>query len=184
MSLTGIQPSTFNGGLDDLESFQAWAHEIKAYLAQLEPALFDVLEQTASSPQPIEEDSMIQASAAILQDKHKALRVLQAKTARASLSEEEAGQLEPLDENNPPAADQRSEYDFKLELERNKLQVKNHGRQLGFLLARKTHGETQPQVKRWLQSTNGCEAWRQLNLLYTTSKRRSPRRRVGARTAS
>ena len=34
--LTGIQPSTFNGGLDDLESFQAWGHEIKAYLAQLE----------------------------------------------------------------------------------------------------------------------------------------------------
>ena len=45
MSLTGIQPSTFNGGLDDLESFQAWAHEIKAYLAQLEPALFDVLDR-------------------------------------------------------------------------------------------------------------------------------------------
>ena len=171
MSLTGIQPSTFNGGLDDLESFQAWGHEIKAYLAQLDPALFDVLEQTASSPQPIEEDSMIQASAAILEDKHKALRVLQAKTARASLSEEEARQLEPLDENNPPAADQRSEYDFKLELERNKLQVKNHGRQLGFLLAQKTQGETQLQVKRWLQSTNGWEAWRQLNLLFTTSKR-------------
>ena len=113
---------------------------------------------------------MIQASAAILEDKHKALRVLQAKTARASLSEEEAGQLEPLDENNPPAADQGSEYDFKLELERNKLQVKNHGRQLGFLLAQKTQGETQLQVKRWLQSTNGWEAWRQLNLLYTTSK--------------
>ena len=101
MSFPGIQPSTFNGGLDDLESFQAWAHEIKAYLAQLDPALFDVLEQTASSPQPIEEDSMIQASAAILEDKHKALRVLQAKTARASLSEEEARQLEPLDERQP-----------------------------------------------------------------------------------
>ena len=45
----GIQPSTFEGGLDDLEGFQAWAEEIKTYLSQSDPALYEVLEQTASS---------------------------------------------------------------------------------------------------------------------------------------
>ena len=45
----GIQPSTFEWGLDDLEGFQAWAEEIKTYLSQSDPALHEVLEQTASS---------------------------------------------------------------------------------------------------------------------------------------
>ena len=122
--------------------------------------------------QPIEEESMIKASQDIMKDKHKALRVLQAKIARASLASsfEEDAQLPPIDEEAPPEADERTEYDFKLELERNQLQVKNEGRQLGYLLVQKTKGEAQLQVRRW-QSTNGWEAWRQLNLLYTTSKR-------------
>ena len=105
---------------------------------------------------------MIKASQDIMKDKHKALRVLQAKIA------EEEAQLQPLDEEAPPEADERTEYDFKLELERNQLQAKNEGRQLGYLPVQKTKGKA---VRRWLQSTNGWEAWGQLNLLYTTSKR-------------
>ena len=169
----GIQPSTFEGGLDDLEGFQAWAEEIKTYLSQSDPALYEVLEQTATSKQPIEEESMIKTSQDIMKDKHKTLRVLQAKIARANLANtfEEDGELPPIDEANPPEADERTEYDFKLELERNQLQVKNEGRQLGYLLVQKTKGEAQLQVRRWLQSSNGWETWRQLNLLYTTSKR-------------
>ena len=42
----GIQPSVFEGGLDDLESFQAWAEEIKTYISSSNPALYDVLGQT------------------------------------------------------------------------------------------------------------------------------------------
>ena len=72
----GIQPSTFEGGLDDLEGFQAWAEEIKTYLSQSDPALYEVLEQTASSKQPIEEENMIKTSQDIMKDKHKTLRVL------------------------------------------------------------------------------------------------------------
>ena len=52
----GLQPSTFEGGLDDLESFQAWAEEIKTYLSQPNPALYEVLGQTAASKVPIDED--------------------------------------------------------------------------------------------------------------------------------
>ena len=167
----GIQPSTFDGGLDDLGGFQAWAEDIKIYLSQSDPALYEVLEQTASSKQPIEEESMIKTSQDIMKDRHKALRVLQAKIARASLSEEESQQFPPLDEANPPEADQRTEHDFQLEFDRNQLQVKHDSRQLGYLLVHQTKGEAQLQVKRWVQSSNGWEAWRQLNLLYTTSKR-------------
>ena len=43
----GTQPSTFEGGLDDLEGFQAWAEEIKTYLSQAHPALYEVLEQSS-----------------------------------------------------------------------------------------------------------------------------------------
>ena len=167
----GIQPSVFEGGLDDLESFQAWTEEIKTYLSQTNPALYEVLGETAASKQPIVEDELVKASQDVLREQHKALRLLQANIARANLSEEEALAQEPIDEENPPEADQRTEYDFKLELDRNKLQVKNEGRQLGYLLVQKTKGETQLQVRRWIQSTNGWEAWRQLNLLHTTSKR-------------
>ena len=87
------------------------------------------------------------------------------------MAEEEASKAEPLNEEAPPEADQQTEFDFKLELDRNKLQVQNEGRQLGYLLVQKTKGETQLQVRRWIQSSNGWEAWRQLNLLHSTSKR-------------
>ena len=166
-----LQPSVFEGGLDDLESFQAWTEEIKTYLSQTNPALYEVLGQTAASKQPIDEDGLVKASQDVLRESHRALRVLQAKIARANMSEAEASGQEPINEDNPPEADQRTEYDFKLELDRNKLQVQNEGRQLGYLLVQKTKGETQLQVMRWIQSLNGWEAWRQLNLLHSTSKR-------------
>ena len=84
----GLQPSTFEGGLDDLDSFQAWAEEIKTYLSQSNPALYEVLGQTAASKQPIDEDGLVKASEDVLTEKHRALRVLQAKVARASLMTE------------------------------------------------------------------------------------------------
>ena len=166
-----LQPSVFEGGLDDLESFQAWAEEVKTYLSQTNPALYDVLGQTAASKVQIDEDGLVKASQDVLKENHRALRVLQAKIARANLPEAEAAALEALNEEAPPEADQRTEFEFKQELDRNKLQVQNEGRQLGYLLVQKTKGETQLQVRRWMQSTNGWEAWRQLNLLHTTSKR-------------
>ena len=76
-----------------------------------------------------------------------------------------------LDEENPPEADPKTEFEFKQELDLNKLQVQNEGRQLGYLLVQQTKGETQLQLRRWISSANGWEAWRQLNLLHTTSKR-------------
>ena len=167
----GLQPSVFEGGLDDLESSQAWTAEIKTYLSQANPALYEVLGQTAASKQPIDEDGLVKASQDVLRENHRTLRVLQAKIARANVSEAEASGQQPINEDNPPEADQRTEYDFKLELDRNKLQVQNEGRQLGYLLVQKTKGETQLQVRRWMQSSTGWEAWRQLNLLHTTSKR-------------
>ena len=155
---------TFKGGLDDLEGFQAWAEEIKTYLLQSDPALYEVLEQTASSKQPIEEESMIKTSQDIMKDKHKALRVLQAKIARASLASsfEEDAQLPPIDEEAPPEADERTEYDFKLELERNQLQVKNEGRQLGYLLVQKTGGgpassQKMASINQWLGSLEATQ---------------------------
>ena len=48
----GLQPSTFEGGLDDLESFQAWAEEIRTYMSSTNPPLYEVLGQTASSKVP------------------------------------------------------------------------------------------------------------------------------------
>ena len=79
----GLQPSVFEGGLDDLssESFQAWTEEIKTFLSQTNPALHDVLGQTAASKQPIDEDGLVKASQDVLRENHRALRVLQAKIA-------------------------------------------------------------------------------------------------------
>ena len=167
----GLQPSVFEGGLDDLESFQAWAEEIKTYLSQSNPALYEVLGQTAVSKQPIDEDGLAKASEDVLKEKHRALRVLQAKVSRASMMSEAEQEAFELDEDDPPEADPKTEFEFKQELDLNKLQVQNEGRQLGYLLVQKTKGETQLQLRRWIQSTNGWEAWRQLNLLHTTSKR-------------
>ena len=167
----GLQPSVFEGGLDDLESFQAWAEEIKTYLSASNPALYEVLGQTAVSKQPIDEDGLAKASEDVLKEKHKALRILQAKVARANMTQQELAAAGALDEEAPPEADPKSEFEFKQELDLNKLQVQNEGRQLGYLLVQKTKGETQLQLRRWISSTNGWEAWRQLNLLHTTSKR-------------
>ena len=167
----GLQPSTFEGGLDDLESFQAWAEEGKTYLSQSNPALYEVLGQTAASKQPIDEDGLVKASEDVLTEKHRALRVLQAKVARASLMTEAEQEALELNEDDPPEADPKTEFEFKQELDLNKLQVQNEGRQLGYLLVQKTKGETQLQVRRWIQSSNGWEAWRQLNLLHSTGKR-------------
>ena len=47
-----------------------------------------------------------------------------------------------LDEDDPPEADPKTEFEFKQELDLNKLQVQNEGRQLGYLLVQKTKGET------------------------------------------
>ena len=167
----GLQPSTFEGGLDDLESFQAWAEEIKTFMSQANPPLYEVLGQTAASKEPIDEAGLVKASQDVLKEGHRALRVLQAKIARANMTQQELAAAGALDEEAPPEADQQTEFDWKLELDRNKLQVQNEGRQLGYLLVQKTKGETQLQVRRWIQSSNGWEAWRQLNLLHTTSKR-------------
>ena len=65
----GLQPSVFEGGLDDLESFQAWAEEIKTYLSQSNPALYDVLGQTAASKVQIDEDGLVKASQDVLKEK-------------------------------------------------------------------------------------------------------------------
>ena len=109
--------------------------------------------EITSSKHPIVEGDIFQVFQRILKEKHRALRVLQAKT-RANFTEEETHQL-PIDEY-PTEADQ--------------LQIRNEGIQLGCLLVQKTQGETQLQVTRWFQTTNAWEAWRQLNLQCTTSK--------------
>ena len=82
----GLQPSVFEGGLDDLESFQAWAEEIKTYLSQANPALYDVLGQTAASKVQIDEDGLVKASQDVLKENHRALRVLQAKIRSSQLA--------------------------------------------------------------------------------------------------
>ena len=125
-------------------------------MSKTNPSLYEVLGETASSKQPIEEGDIFQALQSILREKHRALRVLLAEKVRASFTEEEAYQLQLIDEYNPTEAD--------------KLQIKNDGIQLGCLLVQRTKGETQLQVTRWLQTTNAWEAWRQLNLQCTTSK--------------
>ena len=135
---------------------QACLEEIKTYLSQTNPSLVAVLGEIASSKQPIEEGDIFQAFQSILRKKHRTLRVLPAEKVRASFAEEEAHQLQPIDEYKPTEAD--------------KLQIRNEGIQLGCLLVQKTKGETQLQVTRWLQRTNAWEAWRQLNLQCTTSK--------------
>ena len=150
----GIQPSILEGGLDDLEAFHAWAKKIKTYMSQLDPSLYEVLEVIASSKQPIDEEGLIQASQDTLREQHRALRVLQAKTERASFTEEKAHQLQPSDEYKTTESD--------------KLRIKSEERQLGCPLVQKTKGETQLQVSRWLLTASSWEAWRQLNLQYAS----------------
>ena len=64
----GLQPSTFEGGLDDLESFQAWAEEIKTFMSQANPPLYEVLGQTAASKVPIDEEGLVKASQDVLRE--------------------------------------------------------------------------------------------------------------------
>ena len=75
----GIQPLNSNGGVDDLESFQAWAEGIKTIMSRASPYLYEVLGEIASSQQPIGEGDILQASQNIMRKKQRALRVLQAK---------------------------------------------------------------------------------------------------------
>ena len=126
--LTGIQPPNLNGGLDDLESFQTCIEKIQSHF---------------------------QASQSSMKEKHRALRVLQAKKERTNFTEK-THQLQPTDEHKTTEAD--------------KLQIENEERKFGCLLVQKTKGETQLQVSRWLSTANSGEAWRQLNLQCTTSK--------------
>ena len=110
---------------------------------------------------------LVKISEDVLTEKHRALRILQAKIAHASLMTEAEQETFELNEEDPPEADAKTEFDFKQELDLNKLQVQNEGCQFGYLLVQKTKGETQLQVRRWIQSSNGWEAWRQLNLLHS-----------------
>ena len=125
-------------------------------MSQVNPSLYEVLGEIASSKQPIGEGDILQASQNIMKEKQRALRVLQAKIERASFTEEKAHQLQPINEYKTTEAD--------------KLQIRNGERQLGCLLVLKTKGETQLQVCRWLAAANSWEAWRQLNLQCSTSK--------------
>ena len=118
-------------------------------MSQINPSLYEVLGEIASSKQPIGEDDILQASQSIMKEKHRVLRVLQAKMERASFTTEQAHQL-PIDEYKTIEAD--------------KLQTREAERQLGCLLVMNTKGETQLQVCRWLSTANSWEAWRQLNL--------------------
>ena len=146
---TGSQPPN-SGGVDDLESFQVCMGEIRRHMSREHPSLYEVLGEIASSKQPIEEGDIFRASQNIMKEKQRALRVLQGEEERASFTEEEAYQPQPIDEEKPTEAD--------------KLQIKHACIQLGCLLVQKTKGETQLQVTRWLQTTSAWEAWRQLNV--------------------
>ena len=132
----GSQAPSFNGDLGDLQSFQACKEEIRAYMSQVNPSLYEVLGEIAFSKQPIGERDILQASQRIMKEKHRALRVLQAKME----TNEQAHQLS-IDEYKTTEAD--------------KLQTSKAERQLGCLLVLKTEGETQLQVCRWLSTIAG-----------------------------
>ena len=92
-------------------------------MSSANPPLYEVLGQTASSKVPIDEDGLVAASQDVLREKHRALRVLQAKIARASLMTETEQEAFELDEENPPEADPKTEFEFQQELDLNRLQV-------------------------------------------------------------
>ena len=83
---SGIQPSN-NGGMDDLESFQACLAEIRTTMSKKHPSLDVVLGEIASSKQPIEEGDIFQAFQSIMKEKHRALGVLQAEREREQASQ-------------------------------------------------------------------------------------------------
>ena len=93
--LSGTQ-SLDNSDLDDLESFQSCLEEIKLTMTHENPSLDVVLGEIASSKQPIEEGNILQALQSILEDKHKALRVLQAEREREQREKEQASKKERL----------------------------------------------------------------------------------------
>ena len=136
---SGTHSSTY-GDVADLESFQACIDEVKKEaVASTEDAnLHEVLGEIVSSQYRIVEGDIFRTFQSILEEKHKAFRVLQPKKTRANLIAEETHQLS-IDEY-PKEAD--------------KLRMRNIGIQLGCLLVQKTQGETQFQVTRWFQTTN------------------------------
>ena len=148
----GTQAPTLDGDLDDLDSFQACREEIRTYMSQVNPSLYEVLGEIVSSTQPIGEGDILRASQRIMKEKHRALRVFQANVTLTNFTEEKAPQRTSA-ECQPTEAD--------------KLHTRQAERQLGCLLVMKTKGETQLQVCRWLSTANSWEAWRQLNLQYT-----------------
>ena len=81
----GIQPSIFEGGLDDLEAFQAWAEGIKTDMSKANPSLYEVLGEIVSSKQPIEEGDILQTSQNMIEKQRTLRRVLQAKTEKNKL---------------------------------------------------------------------------------------------------
>ena len=85
---SGTQPSNFNGGMDDFESFQSCLEEIKTNMSQEDPSLYEVLGEIVSSKQPIEEGDILQTLQSILREKHRALRAILAEKVRANFTEE------------------------------------------------------------------------------------------------
>ena len=115
---TGIQSSIFDGGLDDLESFQAWAEEIKTNMSQAKPSLYEVFGEIFSSRQPIKEGDIIEASQRIMKEKQRTLRVPQAKTERTNFKEEEVHQLQLL-----MSTGQQKQTNFREEMKADSLGV-------------------------------------------------------------
>ena len=60
----GIQSA--NGGVDDLERFQAWAEGIKTIMSRANPYLYEVLGEIVSSQQPIGGGDILQTSQNIM----------------------------------------------------------------------------------------------------------------------
>ena len=135
--LQGTQAS-LHDDLADLESFRSSREEIRTYMLQINPSLYEVLGEIVSSKQPIREGDVLQTSQRNLMEAHRALRALQAKIDHASFKEDETHQS--IDEYKSTEAD--------------KLQTRKAERQLGCLLVMKTKGETQLQVCGWLTAAN------------------------------
>ena len=82
---SGILPLN-NGGMDDLESFQACLEEIKRDMSQGDPSISVVLGEIVSSTQPIAEGDIFQIFQSILNERQK-IRVLPAEKVRTKFLE-------------------------------------------------------------------------------------------------